>query len=252
MKISVITVNYNNNEGLKKTINSVIRQQYDDYEFVIVDGNSTDGSKDTLSSLGESVTYISERDSGIYEAMNKGVRLAKGEYCIFMNSGDEFKDDYVLCNISNELKYDIVVGIGQWGETDKMIYPPEEQELSVHFFIKSALHHQSAFIKRLLLLRFPYDETYKIASDTIFFFKSLIVENCSYKKTNVIISKAEPAGVSCNLDKSLSERFHGIKASLPPRFRYDVDRLIYCSSSVCDFVYLFMKNIRKSINSLKQ
>ena len=189
MKISVITVNYNNNEGLKQTIKSVLEQRYDDYEYIVIDGDSNDGSLETLNSIDGEITVISERDHGIYEAMNKGVRLARGEYCIFMNSGDVFKDEYVLCNVSNELIFDIIVGIGQWGETNKMIFPPEEKELSICYFIKSALHHQSAFIKRELLLKCPYDETYKIASDSIFFFKSLIINNCSYKSIDVIVEQ---------------------------------------------------------------
>lgn len=252
MKISVITVNYNNKEGLKFTINSVLQQKFNDYEFIIVDGDSDDGSKELLNTVDSRITCVSEQDSGIYEAMNKGVRLAKGEYCIFMNSGDIFKDENVLCNVASELKYDIIVGIGQWGDTNRMIYPPVEKVLSISFFIKSALHHQSSFIKRDLLIECPYDESYKIAGDAIFFFKSLILNNCSYRNIDIVISKAEPAGVSCNLDRSLKERYQGIRNCLPPRVSSDMDVLMYYCVPFGKAIYYWGRFFKKTVRILKR
>lgn len=104
MKISVITVNYNNKKGLEATINSVISQKYLDFEFIIVDGNSNDGSKDIIYKKRNYITkWISEPDSGIYNAMNKGVKMSTGDYLIFMNSGDEFYDTQVLDKIAKVL-----------------------------------------------------------------------------------------------------------------------------------------------------
>ena len=101
MKYSIITVNYNNKEGLRRTIESVIHQTFHDYEFIIIDGGSTDGSMDVLKEYDAQINYwVSEPDSGIYNAMNKGIAKAKGEYLNFMNSGDCFYTADVLEKVS--------------------------------------------------------------------------------------------------------------------------------------------------------
>ena len=88
MKYSIITVNYNNKEGLRNTIESVIHQTYRDFEFIVIDGGSTDGSAEVLKEYDSQITYwVSEKDKGIYNAMNKGIAKATGDYLNFMNSG---------------------------------------------------------------------------------------------------------------------------------------------------------------------
>ena len=89
MKLSVITINYNNKEGLKKTIESVVSQIYQDFEYIVVDGGSTDGSIDIIREYDKHIDFwISEPDRGIYNAMNKGIKFSHGEFCLFLNSGD--------------------------------------------------------------------------------------------------------------------------------------------------------------------
>ena len=93
MKFSIITINYNNVEGLRNTIKSVVNQTYTDYEFIIIDGGSTDGSVEVIKEYANIITYwVSEPDKGIYNAMNKGIEVANGEYLNFMNSIFFFKD----------------------------------------------------------------------------------------------------------------------------------------------------------------
>ena len=90
-KISIITINYNNFEGLKKTIKSVINQTWKDYEYIVIDGGSNDGSVEYLKSLDNTINFwVSEADNGVYHAMNKGINKANGEYLLFLNSGDHF------------------------------------------------------------------------------------------------------------------------------------------------------------------
>ena len=89
MKLSIITINYNNREGLKKTINSVINQTFRDFEYILIDGGSEDGSKEIILQHEAQFSYWrSEKDHGIYNAMNKGILAAKGDYLLFLNSGD--------------------------------------------------------------------------------------------------------------------------------------------------------------------
>ena len=97
MKLSIITINYNNARGLERTIKSVICQTFTNYEYIIVDGGSTDGSLEVINKYADHISkWVSEPDEGIYNAMNKGTRMASGEYFNYMNSGDCFCDAHVL------------------------------------------------------------------------------------------------------------------------------------------------------------
>ena len=108
MKFSVITINYNHKDGLRSTIESVVRLRHIDYEFIIIDGGSTDGSVDIIKQYAANITYwVSEKDKGVYHAMNKGVAMSKGEYLIFMNSGDCFHSPDAL-NAVEHYQEDIV------------------------------------------------------------------------------------------------------------------------------------------------
>ena len=225
MVISVITVNYNNKDGLKRTIESVLNQTYIDYEYIIVDGNSTDGSKELLDNYKSKFKishFVSEPDNGIYNAMNKGVSMANGVYCIFMNSGDTFYNEESLSRSLNFLKNkDIVSGVAYLPGGKKMT-PPNEEDISTTFFLRYSLNHQSTFIKKELLVSHPYNENYKIVSDTEFFFYSLIIKNVSYLSIPVKIADCEQAGESGNLEASLKERFIAISQYFPMRMTSDL------------------------------
>ena len=154
MKYSIITVNYNNKEGLRNTIESVIHQTYRDFEFIVIDGGSTDGSAEVLKEYDSQITYwVSEKDKGIYNAMNKGIAKATGDYLNFMNSGDCFYDEGVLSRVAHvESDADFIVGRDyhfnerlQRGHAS--IQPP--RTTMMHFFV-ATLDHQSSFIRREL------------------------------------------------------------------------------------------------------
>ena len=138
--ISVISINYNNAAGLKRTIESVIHQTSADYEYIIIDGGSNDDSVAVIEQYASQIDYwVSEPDSGIYNAMNKGVSKANGEYCIFMNSGDSFADDNVLIDVLKiGLKTDVVTGGVVFGPNNTF-YGPKNVTLK-HFFTKSLAH----------------------------------------------------------------------------------------------------------------
>ena len=100
MKLSIITVNYNDAEGLERTIKSVMSQSFKDFEFIIIDGGSTDASVDVIKKYENNIDYwVSETDGGIYQGMNKGLRQAQGEYVNFMNGGDSYYSPDVLNEI---------------------------------------------------------------------------------------------------------------------------------------------------------
>ena len=114
MKLSIITINYNNRDGLKRTLQSVENQNTRDFEHVIIDGASTDGSAEDIRKYAENkpnVIWVSEPDSGIYNAMNKGAKLASGEYLLFLNSGDDLYSSHVVQDFNKEkITADIVEG----------------------------------------------------------------------------------------------------------------------------------------------
>lgn len=252
MNYSIITINLNNGVGLEKTIKSVICQSYCDFEFIVIDGGSTDHSLDVIHKYSDSITYwISEPDKGIYNAMNKGVAKAHGDYCLFINSGDELYDENVLDVIS---KYgdtnDIIVG-KTISKNSELLFLPPSRDITLYHLYSSTVPHQSSFIKTKLLRLFPYDETLKIVSDWKFFVQTIIVKECSVIFVDVVVAIFDMEGVSTTnpekmwiekesvLSKMYSSRlladYKLMKASecltqlLTPSLRkhYFIDRILY-------------------------
>ncbi|MDO5332354.1 MAG: glycosyltransferase family 2 protein, partial [Bacillota bacterium] len=177
MKLSIITVNLNNCDGLKKTIESVIAQTFTDFEWIVIDGGSTDGSKELIEQNSGNLAYwISEKDNGVYNAMNKGVYHAAGSYILFLNSGDYLTDNSVLETVfSNEYDSDILYGDIIICDGANIIERRAYDDiLSFSYLLKWSIGHPSSFIKRQLLIDFPYNESYKIVSDKEFFLKQAL------------------------------------------------------------------------------
>lgn len=177
MKISVITINYNNAQGLEKTIKSILAQTYKEYEYIVIDGGSTDGSKEIIEKYADKITYwVSEPDKGIFNAMNKGIVKATGEYLNFLNSGDIYANDNVLYNTfaNQENKASVLIGtviVDHMKRTYRRnIFP--ENKLSLATYLSHTINHQSTFIRRDLFSKYgSYDENLKIGGDWGFFLK---------------------------------------------------------------------------------
>lgn len=199
-KISIITINYNDKEGLEKTIRSVIGQTYQNFEFLVIDGNSTDGGQQIIAQYAGQIDYwISEPDTGVYNAMNKGIRAATGEFVIFMNSGDSFYNDDVLKNAAAMMNGDYGIYYG-----DVIVKKPHSErhkkypdQLTFSFFYTSALCHQACFIKRQLFYdHFFYNENYKIYSDGEFFLYTICKADVPYRHLDLIIANYDFTGIS--------------------------------------------------------
>jgi len=210
MKISIITINYNNRNGLEHTIKSVQMQTVKDFEYIIIDGGSTDGSKDLLSKYTEIIDIqISEKDEGPFYAMNKGLEKASGEYCIFMNSGDLFYDKYVIENfIQSQPKEDILTGICEehLSNNIKQWLPASEHEFCLRWFYRHSLSHQSTFIKTSLMKEIKYDTEFRIVSDWLFFMLTLLNKNATYKKLPFYVAHYMDGGISRNEKDAFNER----------------------------------------------
>ncbi|MEZ4795939.1 MAG: glycosyltransferase family 2 protein [Flavobacteriaceae bacterium] len=203
MQISIITINYNHLEGLKKTMLSVFNQSWQGFEFIIIDGGSTDGSKAYIEKHANKLTYwISEPDHGVYHAMNKGIAKAKGEYLLFLNSGDHFYESSVLQNNHNKIaNFDLIYFDWQTvGENKKQIvHFPDKLHFSNLFL--GSLPHQSTFIKKNLFDKVGlYDENLKIVSDWKFMILALFVHECSYKHINKTLTTFYLDGISNQID----------------------------------------------------
>ena len=189
MKVSVITVSFNAVSCIERTIKSVISQRYNDFEYIIVDGQSNDGTIEIIQKYHAYISkWISEPDRGIYNAMNKAVRICSGEYCIFMNAGDMFVNPLVLKQVSLFLDdgFDVLTGCEISTKNGKIVdyvKPPQKATLK-HFFVTS-ISHQASFIKRSLLLEYPYDEHLKLVSDWKFWLQTLVLDGKSYRSIDV-------------------------------------------------------------------
>lgn len=165
-RISIITITYNNRDGLRRTAESVLSQTGRDYEWIIVDGASTDGTQGDFSNYTKA-RITSEPDNGIYDAMNKGIEQSNGDYLIFMNAGDTFASPTILDSILNVIRNnnpDLIYGDaweqGKGGETFYKRAKPHSRILYGLF-----THHQSIFYNRAALGKMRYDTSYRIAAD---------------------------------------------------------------------------------------
>ena len=201
MLISIITINYNDKEGLENTINSVKNQDFKDFEHIIIDGNSTDGSKAVIEQYKNNFSYsVSEPDSGIYNAMNKGIKQAKGKYLLFLNSGDSLYSSATLSAVKDVISNDFDIYYGnvlRIYENNIKKVKSYNNTLSFSFFVDSALAHQTVFIKRELFSKFfYYNEDYKILADWDFLIYAICKQNVSYKHLGIIVANYNMNGIS--------------------------------------------------------
>ncbi|MDE6354471.1 MAG: glycosyltransferase [Prevotella sp.] len=207
-KLTIITINYNNLRGLQRTIPSILSQSYKEFEMIVVDGGSTDGSKEYIQSLPRIDQWVSEPDAGIYNAMNKAVGMAHGEYCIFMNSGDMFFSAMTLEEAVPFLKgADICTGATIYVGDDMAYRFPAPEEITLDFMIRFALSHQATFSRTELLRRHPFNESHKIVSDWEWSFEMWYKHGCTYQSMPCIIATYFLDGISSlNQDLSNAER----------------------------------------------
>ncbi|MDR2593218.1 MAG: glycosyltransferase [Fibromonadaceae bacterium] len=191
IKLSIITINRNNANGLKQTLASVAEQTFKDFEHIVIDGASTDDSVDVIKKFPHIAYYVSESDNGRYDAMNKGIKQAKGEYCLFLNSGDYLASQTVLEQVFlNSFNEDIIYGNILFknleGSIQKIAKP---KDFSISFFIEDTFGHPSSFTKTELLIKLKgYRTDMSIVSDWAFFLEAIYVYGASYKYLPIFIS----------------------------------------------------------------
>jgi glycosyltransferase involved in cell wall biosynthesis len=246
MKLSIITINYNNAEGLRKTLDSVASQTFRDFEHIIVDGGSTDESveiirnyadeqairlkgykairqencnADNLTSL--PIIWISEPDKGIYNAMNKGIRLANGEYLLFLNSGDclvceSTLSNFVDCILMEDIIYGNNLQICSDGNMRKVKY---DRYVTGKTLFNHTIPHQASFIKRSLFDSIGlYSEDLHFGSDWEFYLKALFYHNCSFRFVDIDVCLFDMTGISTDpnlTQEMLAERNFVLQRIIP-------------------------------------
>ena len=197
VNVTIITVVFNDDKCLENTILSVLGQCYKDIEYIIIDGGSTDGTLDIIKKYQDKINYwVSEKDNGIYDAMNKGVDLATGEWVNFMNSGDSFYDNNVLRSVfeSDDLNsIDVIFGHHQ------IIYPHKKRigkaGFAKNIWKGSQFSHQSAFVRLSLLRKSFFNVNNRISADFEFFYNQIKAGKC-FKRKDIIVSSISSGGVS--------------------------------------------------------
>ncbi len=186
-KISVITVSYNRKDDLEKTIKSVVNQDYVNKEYIIIDGGSTDGTIEVIKNNIDKIDYwISEKDTGIYDAMNKGIKAASGKWINFMNAGDSFYDETVLSSVANALDPEATIAYGQLMRVYKQfrfIY-----DLKVVDLESVSLPHQAMFTKTDYHKNHLFDISYRSAADYKFCYIAHFVDGCKFQYLPFLIA----------------------------------------------------------------
>ena len=222
-RLSIITINYNDKAGLAKTVESVLSQTFRDIEYIVIDGGSSDGSVEVMKKYREGIHYlVSEKDGGIFNAQNKGLAKASGEYCLFLNSGDFLVESTCIEKVfATEAKADIVYG-NMMIENDKgeIAFGQSPEQLSVYDFMISTLWHPVSFIKREVFGKYgDYDENFKITADYEFFVRAIVKWGVSTQYLPVTVSVFNTRGVGSSEKYRIAreeEKERALKKNLSP------------------------------------
>jgi glycosyltransferase involved in cell wall biosynthesis len=252
MKLSIITINRNNAEGLRKTIESVVSQTYTDFEYIIIDGASTDDSVNIIKEYADKIDYwISEPDKGIYNAMNKGILTANGEYLLFLNSGDWLYDNDVLNDVfSISPTEDIVYGNACLVfSDDRKEYTAFVENLTMYHLFDDGICHQSIFFKRELFNQNCFNENYKILSDWEFLLNTVVFNGKSTKCIKITICYYAMDGLSSLQinDKSIAdERLMILRTLLPDKIIDDYKQFKSLEQNYSASIFLYVNSLRNN------
>lgn len=251
MKVSIVTINYNDKEGLEQTLESIVSQTSQDYELIVIDAASTDGSIDVIHKYEKYITYwCSEKDNGRYDGMNKGIRKATCEYTNFMNSGDCFENEHVLEDIQKDLCIGAAVVTGKVRNYKENYVEyreaPKESDLNMFYFWTMTLSHQASFIRTKYLKKYEYDTSLNIVADWKLFVRLIIIEGLQYKHSDVLVANCNMYGVSSIHENRFKEREKVYYQLLPAKVVEDYKKM-YNLSFMNDLSYLITDTAKGKI-----
>ena len=219
IKLSLISINLNNSNGLELTIRSIIEQTFKEYELIVIDGLSNDGSIEVIKKYSDKIAYwVSEHDYGIYNAMNKGIKRAKGEYCFFINSGDFLVNNFVLEKVFKTKSSESIIIGNIIMIRDEPVRIEKYPTLSFGLFYTGSICHQATFIKRTLFEKYGfYEENLRIVSDWKFFLKTIVLNNESVKYFDTDIAYHDLYGISVTNNELFIKERRKVMEELFPR-----------------------------------
>lgn len=223
--ISIITVSYNAASTIEQTILSVINQNFDYLEYIIIDGGSTDGTVDIIKKYQDKITFwVSEPDKGIFDAMNKGISTANGNWILFLNSGDLLLEN-VLNLLSERIdnNYSIIYGNIKILHNGyyQIRYPKDIN--SLHYTMPFC--HQAVIVKKSLLIKSSFDINYKLSSDYEFFLKNI---NQNFLYVPLTLVEYDLFGISNKMALDMMQEYFTIIRS----FHTSLETLYYCTKLI--------------------
>ena len=240
MNLTIITINRNNAAGLEKTMQSVLSQTCQDFEYVVVDGASSDDSVEVIRRLagqfGERLKWISEPDKGIYNAMNKGIGMASGTYLEFLNSGDRMASDDVVERMYDSLEKagnpSILYGNMLKDMPDGKILKDRcfaGRDITFLGFYKGTLNHSPAYIRKDLFEKYGmYDESLKIVSDWKWYLQAIILGEEKPVYADIDVTLFDMTGISeTNKELDKAERKLVLSELIPATILADYDELSF-------------------------
>lgn len=237
--ISIVTVSFNAVNYIEETIKSVINQTYPNIEYIVIDGGSTDGTIDIIKKYSDKITiWVSEPDKGIYDAMNKGIKKATGEWINFMNCGDTFYKSTTIEEVFQKANFnsDII-----YGNTNLLLLTGEyiQKGEVVSYEEYMPFGHQASFSRTSLMKQYEFDRKYKICADRNFFYTAY-QNKAKFEYVNITIAnyEAEEGLSSANMSKLLYEKglIEGKTTNLSWKIKY--------------FIFLFSQHIRQTIKQV--
>jgi len=260
IKLSIITICFNEKDRIEKTLLSVISQKFKNYEFIIIDGDSTDGTKDIIEKYKENITvFISEKDRGIYDAMNKGINNSNGEYLLFLNGGDYLYSNDTLQEVFEKynpimINYDIVYG-NIIVMSNGSIFKGKKPFLSNSLFLFiGSFPHQAAFIKRELFINDGlYDDNFRIVGDQEFFVREIIKNKKKIIHIPLIISFYDNQNYSISEDKNLSDKRNMEKMIILKKYFNKFELIFYpLLAKIAKLLLIIKDRLKQKTNKNKQ
>ena len=214
-KFSILTITFNNEKHIEKTINSVLSQSYQDYEYIIIDGNSTDNTNNIIKSYERHLSiYISEDDEGIYDALNKGISYCRGEFIILLHSGDWFINNHILSEINNHTKEDLIYLFSvYYSNGSKIVRKYNIDNWKIKDFSIGLMPPHLGFVapSKFYQRTKPFRTDFSIAADYELVYRMLVKERYNYKKIPIAITVMLMGGESTKGLRSIIKIHREIK-----------------------------------------